>query len=339
MAAKLKHAPQIWTLATDLGLKPKDNALSEIVRLCLKRIRGFLAEFPCNTLTELTEVAAAKLDTRFIEIRSDQELERVREQFLSQGEIEFADLDHQLGPDVYAITFRLIQPKKYDRYFVSLIDCRGRKAWRCYFSKWHELAHLLTLTPQMRLKFCRTHCIADQKDPEEAAMDVIAGAVGFLPDLVHRHARGTISFEKIQELRATICPEASFQASLIGLVQSWPTPALLIQPALALRKHERVGASQYSFGFKEKPEPVLRAVNVTRNESAKELGLDIFRNMRVPKKSVIYKVFSGEENYLEAIEDLGWWEASDGTHLPVRRVLVEARRFATDVHALLTPAV
>ena len=82
-------------------------------------------------------------------------------------------------------------------------------------------------------------------------------------------------------------------------------------------------------------------LDVQGSEQVEDLlfGLEIFRNMRVPKKSVIYKVFSGEANYLEAIENLGWWEASDGTRLPLRRVLVEARRFGTDVHALLTLAV
>ncbi len=84
---------------------------------------------------------------------------------------------------------------------MSIIDCRGEKSWRNYFSKWHELAHLLTLTPQTRFKFCRTHCVAEQKDPEEAAMDVIAGAVGFLPDLIREHASGDISFDKVFQLR------------------------------------------------------------------------------------------------------------------------------------------
>lgn len=40
---------------------------------------------------------------------------------------------------------------------------------------------------------------------------------------------------------------------------------------------------------------------------------------------------------LKAVEDLGWWEASDGTRLPDRRVVVEARRFGVDVFALITP--
>lgn len=337
MSSKLKRSPRIWKLAADLGLKPKADALTDIVGFCKRRVRSFLAEFPCGTLSDLLTFAAAKLDTYFIEIRTEEELRAVKQQFLDLGEIEFANLEDQLGPDVYAITFRRIAPRSDDRQFVSVIDCRGQKAWRSYFSKWHELAHLLTLTPQMRLKFCRTNCVAGQKDPEEAAMDVIAGAVGFLPDLVRQHAKGNISFEKIQELRAKLCPEASVQASLIGFTQSWPTPSLLLQADMAFRKQEKADAAQQSFGFKERPEPALRAVNITSNDAARELGLEVFRNMRAPKESVIHKVFSDVAASLKAVEDLGWWEASDGTSLPDRRVVVEARRFGADVFALITP--
>ncbi len=127
MSPNLKSAPQIWTLANDLGLKPASNPLSDIVSFCVKRIRAFLSEFPCNSLSDLLELAAAKLDTQFLEIRTDQDLQRIKQQFLQLGEFEFANLEEQLGPDVYAITFRRLSPSKDDRQFVSLIDCRGRK--------------------------------------------------------------------------------------------------------------------------------------------------------------------------------------------------------------------
>jgi hypothetical protein len=167
-------------------------------------------------------------------------------------------------------------------------------------------------------------------------MDVIAGAVGFLPDLVQKYASRSISFEKIAELRATLCPEASLQASIIGFVQNWPMPAILMQPAMALRRADKISDSQYGFGFKAKPEPVLRAVTVSANEFARSVGLEIFRNMRVPRRSVIHKVHDGVDR-LQAVEDLAWWESSDGTRLPSRPVVVEAKRFGADVYVLITP--
>ncbi|PYP90833.1 MAG: hypothetical protein DMG65_10005 [Candidatus Angelobacter sp. Gp1-AA117] len=337
MNSRLTKSPQVWKLATDLGLKPKDDPVSAIVEFARKQMGQFLREFPCSTLQESLDMAAARLDTHFIEIRSDADLGEIKSKYLTRSEIGFADLELQLTDDVYAITFRLLNPKKHDRKFVSLIDFRGTKAWRCYFSKWHELAHLFTLTPQMRLKFCRSHSIANQKDPEEAVMDVIAGKLGFLPEIVQKHASGEISFNKIQELKDRLCPEASNQASVIGFTHSWPTPCVLIDASPALRKQDRLGLNQSSFEFKEQPQPVLRAVKISTNEPARNAKLKIFPNMRIPQKSVINRVFTNSVAYDEAIEDLAWWNSSDGTRLPRRPVKVSARLNSGSVQALVVP--
>jgi hypothetical protein len=336
VSQKLQQTPSIWKLASDLGLRPKTDPLAAIVKLCVDKVSTFLSEFQCTTLSELLNAAAAKLDTLFIEIRSDGDLLAVKRRFLNRREIAFVDLEDQFGPDVFAITFRLICPAKGDRQFVSIIDCRGEKAWRSYFSKWHEIAHLLTLTPQLRFKFCRTHSIADQKDPEEAAMDVIAGAVGFLPEMVRYGARGEISFEKIEALRSELCADSSLQASLIGFTKAWSKAAVLIQAGLGLRRHELMAASQGSFGFRDEPGQVLRAVGVTFNDAARENGLVVHRNMRIPLESVIHKVFSYQGSFLVADENLAWWQASSGPGLPERAVFVQARRFGNEVYALIS---
>ncbi len=137
-------------------------------------------EYPCKTLEELLETVAANLSTKFIEIHTDEELKKIKKDFLGRGETSFARLD-DLNGNVFAITFRLLLPRPWDRRYLSLIDCRGPRAARAYFSKWHELAHLLTQTNQMRLVFTRTHAQLNIVDPEEALMEQIAGAVGFLP--------------------------------------------------------------------------------------------------------------------------------------------------------------
>jgi hypothetical protein len=82
--------------------------------------------------------------------------------------------------------------------------------------------------------------------------------------------------------------------------------------------------------------PELRAINVTTNEAARNIGINIYKNMRVPKGSVIYSVFSGEYDSMEASEDLSWWETSDGTVLKQRSVLVQSKRVGDDVYALIT---
>lgn len=337
MPPKLKDDPSIWRLAADLDLKPGPDPVTAILRACQKKTRSFLREFPCTTLTELLDTAAAKLDTLFIEIHTNEELLQIKRDFTLRGEISFANLEDQLSANVYAITFRLLAPRPLDRKFVSLIDCRGAKRFRSYFSKWHELAHLLTLTPQMRLKFCRTHVVPEKKDPEEALMDVIAGEVGFLPAIVGKHAIGHLTFRKIEELREQLCAEASQQAAVIGFVKAWPRPCVLVQARLASRKREEALASQPGFDFRCRPAPALRAVHAMANEAARARGVLIPQNMRVPERSIIYQAFSTGAISLQATEDLSWWESSGGTVLPSMPVLVDVRYRHDSVEALIVP--
>jgi hypothetical protein len=326
MSRNLRSNLQIARLAMDLRLQSSGDPVAAIVAFCNKRVQGFLREFRSSTLSELLSATAARLETLFVEIHDESDLDRVRQEYVALGEVAFATLREQLKPDVYAITFKRTHPREGDRRFVSVIDCRGEKAWRSYFSKWHELAHLLTLTTQARLIFRRTHTDPDVKDPEEVLMDIIAGDVAFFPELVRPHVQGEISFEAIASLKEGLCPEASRQASTIGFVKAWPTPCILIEARLALRDGERRLLPQGSFDFRTPPTPVLRAVHVTANAAAERVGALIPRNMRIPAQSVIALVFADGVTALEAQEDLAWWESSSGRALLPRRVTVKARR-------------
>jgi hypothetical protein len=62
--------------------------------------------------------------------------------------------------------------------------------------------------------------------------------------------------------------------------------------------------------------------------------------MRVPKESIITKVFlsEGDSNHFpgEATECLGWWTSSKGGALPITRILVQAARYGNGVIAIIT---
>jgi len=338
MARGLRNDYQIWTLAKDLGLSAKTEPLAEIVEFCVQQMRSLLKEFPCDSLSQLLEIAATKFETVFKEIHSDEELRKLRDEFLARGETEFALLETELGPEVFAITFRLLRPKPGEREFISIIDCRGHKKYRSYYSKWHELAHLFTLTDQMRFKFCRTHSSWNKKDPEEALMEVIAGQVGFLADIVKRHAKGRISFDKIAELRYKLCPEASVQASTIGFANNWPSPCVLLEASLEYKKSDRDKLNQQNFDFISPPVPELRIAHVNSSPSATDFARILHPNIRIPKSSIIYKTFMEEISpVVEARESLGTWETKKGGYLPARWYIVSARKQVDSVQALLTP--
>jgi hypothetical protein len=337
MSTRLDSKPQIHTLASDLGLHHSNTPCQKILQSVEVRVRRISNKFTCKTLNDLLIAIANEVSTVIREIHSESDLRELREEYVSKGELIFANLENELShSDDYGITIGLHPKEPWEPQFISVIDCRGDKWFRAYFTKWHELAHLLTLTPQMRLLFRRSHSRENSDDPEEKLMDVIASSVGFLPDFLPETARGELSFEGIGEIKNEFCPDSSMQASLIGIVKAFPAPCILLEARMALKKDEAVSASQIGFGFSTTPTPSLRAVHATVNTAAREAGLQFFKSWRVPARSVIATVFS-DGGYAEADEDLNWWSASGGKRLDAWPVRVKARKAGESVQALIIP--
>jgi hypothetical protein len=325
-------------MARDLGLKPSDNVVRDILRYCDGRIRTLLSDFTDEqNPASILEWLASKLGTRFEVIRTDSELTTVQGKYVALSEIGFVDLINELSDDVFGITIRRHKQKPFELPFVSVIDCRGPKISRRYFTKWHEIAHLLTMTDQLRLVFRRTQCSTQNKEPEEALMDVIAGQFGFRPPSGFAFATEDISFEAIENLRQLLCPEASKQSALISFVKFWPTPCILVTAKMGIRKREERRIVQSRFDFEDAPAQYLRAIRVTQSDSAREIGFTVFRNMRIPPMSVIQRVHLEEISELQAEEDLSMWGSSDGSFLSPCRVVIKARKSWDGVEALITP--
>lgn len=334
MSQKLKNSVQVWRLGRDLGIKITDDPVSAILKYCERRVGRLLGDFTdCDTLTELLDWIANKLGTIFETVSTDDEMHQLKQKYLARGEKTFALLEEELSQNVLGITYRRTNRELWEPQFVSIIDCRGSKVLRAYFTKWHELAHLLTLTDQLRLSFRRTHASLNFDSAEEALMEVIAGHFGFYPPIVRNRIPDKISFEAIETLRREICPEASQQSALIGIVKAWPQTCLLINARLATKKADSLQGNLFASNASTAS---LRAVHVTANEAAREESLAVFENMRVPETSIIYRVFQGIP-YGEAVENLSWWETSKGFRLPDRVVEVKARRSWDSVDALIFP--
>jgi hypothetical protein len=318
-------------LRLPLGIDPIDGVLAA----CEQRVARMLREFEdgvgrCQTLSLLCDLVASKLRTRFEVIRSDAELTALRARYLQRGEIGFARLDADLADDSYGVTIRLLSPEPWGMQFASVIDCRGEKRRREFYTKWHELAHLLILTDQLRLVFRRTH--EDRNNPEEQLIDLIAGRCGFHRDVVARNAAGELDLHNLDLLRQQLCPDASRQSATIGLVNVWPTPCVLVHAAFALKADEKRDVAQGT----EASTPKLRATHVSVNAAARELGIALFRNIRVPPQSIIARVFEGDAEEASEVENLAWWEAG-GKHLDALPVRVHARRTFGGVEALVVP--
>ena len=313
MPGKLRNNLMVRTLASDLGLKPTDDPVSEIIKFCHKKVAGFLADFPhCSNPVELFKSRCRSASNRISGSSLRCRMEQVRVEFLGKKEPGFISIHKELEGEVLGITFKRVNPQPWDLSYISLVDCRGANKIRAYYTKWHELVHLLILTDQSRLVFRRTHVLNHPKSPEEALVDVIAGTLAFYPPMVLAHAKGDISFEKIEELRNKLCPSASRHAALLGITKAWPTACILLDVRLAY-KAGQVDTNQQSFVFKKIAAPSLRAVHATPNDAVRKLGCKAIPNFRAPKKSVIRRVFDEKLPYAEAVEDLSSWTSSEGT--------------------------
>ena len=331
---KTKQIPlEIVTLAKDLGIRTKNDPFTEIVNFCERKVNRFLKEMgDCDSLTDLLDLVCQKANTRFIEIHTDDDLKNTIDEFVQRNEMAFAILENELSNEVFGITYRLQNPEEWENQHVSIIDCRGSKAARSYFTKWHELAHLLTLTDQTRLVFRRTHVSLNGGVPEERLMDLIAGKLGFFGKIFHKQIKSEISFDEIERLRLLLCSEASIQASIINFIKNWSSSCIHLSVDLGFNKDEEAGLNQMSFDFFDQPQMVLRAIRAEPNDIARKEKFLLFNNMRVPENSIIQNVHKGDSEYAEAIEDLSWW--NQGESFPIK---VKVRKVGDSVDALVIP--
>jgi hypothetical protein len=333
------HSPKIWEIASALRLSVNGSPADAILKYCDDRAETMLADFPeCATPTELLDVMAAMLGTSFEEVRSDDDLLALQKRYVSSGEFGFASLDKDLNGDGYGVTYRRMAACAGERPFVSVIDCRGNKALRSYFTKWHEIGHLLILTDAQRRTYRRTHSRGTSKDPEETLVDIIAGHMGFFPRFLLPEIGADVTFAEVDRIRLKLYPDASFQSSAIVFTKHHHLPCLLLEAKLALKKNEEASLLQGAFTFYDPPTPKLRVHMVVFSDMAKEHGLYIPRNYRVPESSIIHQVHTRGEEYGIASECLSLWESSDGKQLTSLPIRMEVRKSFDSVLTLISVA-
>lgn len=341
---------KIHLLAHDLGIKRSSNPEKRIREYCFLRVEKLLNEFvhkeegSVNSLDKLLEITAAKLGLMFEEIHSDDDLLEIKNRYVAKGELSFLEFMDDFNNDTDAVLVELRNPEPWEPKLTAIIDCRGYKSYRAYFSKWHEIAHLLSMPSQMKLPFRRTRTI--KKDPEEILMDNIAGDLGFysplfLPEVRARTAKDKrLTFSVVDELRREICPTASFQATIRAAVERVNFPCLFIIAGYGLKKQEeRMLKSKQNLLFSEEGEIFVekfRAKQVQSNNYARQQRMLIFSNMEVPKDSVIFKALESfdSDQIISDFENLDFWESSKGC-LADFDVYIEAKKMRDNVWALI----
>ena len=280
----------------------------------------------------------------FEEIRGDEDFDRLTEVYArGKKEFVFAGMRTKFD-DADNVTYgALVQrrnagPTDPDR-FVAVIDSRGGKLARRFFTRWHEIAHRLTTDADMLEPVYRS-----EFDSIERLMDEIAGHVGYYEPIFRpayqqaSQGKRHLTFGTVETIISGAFPAASFQATLFACTRRMTTPVVYLEAALAHKKAvKRLLATPSLFGG-EPPPGELRAVKVIPNKAAQEERFTIPTNMRVPVASVIHRLFDAEPlSYGDGMEDLSQWE-SQGKPLDGRAVVVEGRKVADRVIAIVQPA-
>ncbi len=341
----LNKQPKIVAMANALGLRG-ENRVEAIMAHCRRQVRWLFEHFgPITSIQDVERIVSREMCIETIEVRSDEDIAAVKEKYGRQEkDPAFGAVDRELTHDTFATLIRRkCQPGQTKDRYVAVVDCRGEKGARRYFSRWHEIAHVLTMFEQLQLPLHRS---TKNKDAVEQLMDLIAGDIGFFEPLFSPlleakvTEEGRLTFAVVEKVRQQFAPSASLEATLNACANRTGTPVVLVQATLAFRKSDEqaIRDGQKDLFSADSPKPDLRVVQVTSNDAARQQKVYIPKKMRVPADSVISHVFhDGVEHERGASdENLAWWSTSDGDSLSELPVYVDAMKVRDQVWAIIS---
>ncbi|MEX1028163.1 MAG: hypothetical protein WD049_09190 [Candidatus Paceibacterota bacterium] len=310
------------------------DPVEAIINFCQKQVDVWVREAGgVETIGELEALIASRLNLVIEEVGNDADLDDLKRRYVQKGEIVFAHVvQNDLTPETFGTMVRL-----KDGSHVAVIDCRGEKAARRFFTRWHEIAHLL-VEPD-----CEQQVFRASDEPLERLMDQIAGHVGFYDSIftplfnTHLSHGELLTFDRIDDIRKAFCPHASFQSTLFACQRRMRTPVLYLEASMAYTEDERRSLRQARMFADDCPEKKLRVRLTLPNKAAGDMKLAARRNMQVPESSVIYAAFHDQLTAATGEENLKTWTFSSGGSLMDCEVFVQARRVEDSVMATVQP--
>lgn len=321
-------------VAKELGLGRTDDVEDMIIEHCLARLRDWVnAHGTPETLSELANEFAASLDLLITEVRTEADIDEVLREVSPGQKAAIGELKTEFGGDTDAIIVRRLDPKPWDRTYWAIINCQEWHEYRRYFTKWHEIVHLLFEGQQLAFAFRRIR--EERSEPAEVLVDRVAAALAFYHDMFEPIVReeytreGRLTFDVIDRVRERIAPDASREATTSACLRHIPSPVWFLQCGMGLKATEmrRLNSRQMSFFPEKSPEAKLRVLQGSSSPSANDLGIRFHPNMRVPESSIVTLGFHdlrGETR--RGTEAFDAWETSSGGPIGSGEIYLESRR-------------
>lgn len=346
---RLDHELDVIEVAADLGLPLDDFPVEKIVQHCVDRVASWIGpDFGSMSIGHVEREVCRRLELRIVEIYSDEDLAALSAEYIAQREFIFAGLADDLGEKVFANVIRLKKRVATTGVrYVAVIDCRtSEKARRAFFSRWHEIAHLLSASKRTRAKLrFPVQRSFPVMEPKERLMDCIASRLAFHPRLfrpllaqeVRRHG-GLLTIDAVRGVQNRHSGHASFHATFKACIAQLGTPAIYLEVGMGYKDAE---AKLLASGRPTNPVPIpkLRALVVTPN-NAVQGQFRVDRNIEIPPTSVLAELFAdphdGTRSLVgDAVENLSSWRHSSGKSLPHARVNIQAKRHGGRLLAVL----
>jgi hypothetical protein len=324
----LDERQRLLAMREYLGVRaiPQDESFDdEIVATAIKKVQPILTEHSSSTGEEIIAAIAADVGIRFEDVRTADDIAQLERKYLvEQKELGFGRLARELAdPSVDALLFQRMRAGRSGEGWVAVLNLQQTEA-RAYWSRSHEIVHRLAEPPQGRLPFYRHRTSASRV---ESIIDKGASELAF-PDstfghMVRSSAAGDLTWGLVDGMRNAYAPTSSMQSAHKAFLRFWPHPAFVLRAALNGRLHH------------SQEDVALRIEVEAASPSARESGIQFFRNMRVPPTSPIAIAYDLSRDIAE-VEHLDAWRTSSGYRLPSRRALTVATRRGNFVYGLVS---
>ncbi len=304
----------VQQIASILGVRATSDLERAICDVAEDRVRAHMQKHDITpeTVEDVQQVVLNMTGVELFSITDDRTLDAAMTSISRVNRLLPAQLEREFATTTEAFVLRRDDSNLFGPRFTAFVDAREGRSQRAWFSSRHEPAHLLIKDPSADGIWRRTS--TERPEPVERVVDAVASRIGFWADISLPVVRAAFKQEDLLEAfeiaNKHIAPTASFEASLRAFLDMIPEPLLAVRSDMATRKAER-RAHRPGTMFD------LRAVVVIQNEAARRVGINIWRNFRVPESSVIFEAYHGLDRACTwtATERLGDWKDSGGSRL------------------------
>lgn len=313
-AARIDRDPDVQRIAKSLGIVGP-NLRAKLVTHSVEVVRRHLDRFRIEpaTLADVHDVVLDLTRVKVQRVETDEQLRRLSKDLKRRVPVQ---LEFEFERNTEALVVRDPDADRRTPSFSAIIDARGDRRFRAWFSERHEPIHVLLPDPSDTAVWRRT--TAERPEPLEQVIDASAAAIAFWeplvrPELALALREESSMLDAFDRVRRVLAPDASQEASYRALVRLTRAPLVVLRTDFACRRGDH--------GNKERS-LALRATTIMWNDAAEQAGMVVWRNFRIPMHSIIHEAQATAFETLMQDDDLHTWRTEKGEPLARRACYV-----------------